>query len=503
MIARHVLVLLLLGATIVVGRAHTYHEPFETDITGAAVIGRELLQGRRLYSEIWDHKPPALHLTHAAAVAVAGTGPAAIFVLNLGAALTSLAGVYVAAARFSPAAALWAAAFWAAVSGDLWMQANQPNTEAFINACVIWALALLLHAHSNSRVWRFAAVGALFALASLYKQVVIAPVVFLVAAHVVAPPEGRSRRQAVVDVLLVAGVGVAAWTAVLGYFALEGRLAHFWSAVFDYNRHYIGRFPSSMRIAAFGTPQLAGLWLSGSFPLFVVAVAGLVAGAFKTRGRPWCLLVALGLATPIAVALPGQLSAHYYQLWLPVLVLGAAFTVSLVSNLRFRAVSAAPVLGAALVVLVLAGELPYYGISAEDWSVAKYGEIFVEERRLGREIDQLLLPNEAFYEWGSEVGLYYWSRRRVFSGAFSAWPAVVGPEASRLQAQVFADLRREPPELYVRALWTDEYIRTPTPATDWLAANYRPLPVSHPSEFFALYVRRGGALERRLTHAAR
>jgi hypothetical protein len=383
------------------------------------------------------------------------------------------------------------------------MQANQPNSEVFINACLVWALVLLLHADATSRVRHFVAVGALLALASLYKQVVVAPAAFLALAHVAAPPEGRSRRQAVFDVLLIVTIGVAAWTAVLGYFAIEGRLAHFWGAVFDYNRYYVGRFPSSMRIAAFGSPQLVGLRQTGSFPLVLVAVAGLLIGAFKARGRPWLFLLALGLATPIAVALPGQLSAHYYQLWLPFLVLGAGFTVALVARLRVRAAWAAPVLGSAIVVLLLSYELPYYGLAADELSVVKYGRIFVEERKLAREIDTMLLPHESFYEWGSEVGLYFWSGRRPPSGAFSVWPAVAGPEAARLQAQVLADLQREPPELYVRAVWTDEYIRTSTPVTDWLEANYRPLRVDRPSEFFSLYARRGGALERRLNYAAR
>jgi hypothetical protein len=414
-----------------------------------------------------------------------------------------LLGVYAAAARFSPPAGLWAAAFWTVISGDLWMQANQPNSEVFINACLVWALVLLLHADATSRVRHFVAVGALLALASLYKQVVVAPAAFLALAHVAAPPEGRSRRQAVFDVLLIVTIGVAAWTAVLGYFAIEGRLAHFWGAVFDYNRYYVGRFPSSMRIAAFGSPQLVGLRQTGSFPLVLVAVAGLLIGAFKARGRPWLFLLALGLATPIAVALPGQLSAHYYQLWLPFLVLGAGFTVALVARLRVRAAWAAPVLGSAIVVLLLSYELPYYGLAADELSVVKYGRIFVEERKLAREIDTMLLPHESFYEWGSEVGLYFWSGRRPPSGAFSVWPAVAGPEAARLQAQVLADLQREPPELYVRAVWTDEYIRTSTPVTDWLEANYRPLRVDRPSEFFSLYARRGGALERRLNYAAR
>src|SRR2546428_13654177 len=79
---RVILTLVALAALIAVARLHTYHEPLERDITGAAVIGHELLAGRALYADMWDHKPPALHATHAAAILMAGHWPPAPPLLN-------------------------------------------------------------------------------------------------------------------------------------------------------------------------------------------------------------------------------------------------------------------------------------------------------------------------------------------------------------------------------------------------------------------------------------
>jgi hypothetical protein len=62
---------------LVAAHLHTYDEPLQTDITGAAVIGHEVLAGRALYADMWDHKPPTLHLTHAAASRLVGYGPRA------------------------------------------------------------------------------------------------------------------------------------------------------------------------------------------------------------------------------------------------------------------------------------------------------------------------------------------------------------------------------------------------------------------------------------------
>src|SRR3989449_573322 len=210
---RVILTLVALAALIAVARLNTYHEPLERDITGAAVIGHELLAGRALYADMWDHKPPALHATHAAAILMAGYGPSAIYLLNVVAAITSLLGVYAAATVVGgPVAGLWGAAFWTFVSGDLWLQANQPNAEVFINACVVWAFALLVRTTGPS-VPRMLVVGALFALGSLYKPVIVAPAALLAVTHLAAPPAGHTRRRALGDVGMIAAGGApgGAW----------------------------------------------------------------------------------------------------------------------------------------------------------------------------------------------------------------------------------------------------------------------------------------------------
>jgi len=497
------LVLALLAALLALARLHTWDEPLDTDISAAAVITREVLDGRALYAEIWDHKPPALVLTHAVAQFVAGYGRGAIFLLNVLAGVAGLLGAYAAGAALgSSVIGLWTAAFWTAASGDLWLQANQPNTEAFINACLIWAFALLVRARGDARFARFLAVGALIAWASLYKQLVVAPAALLALAHVLRPPEGRSRARALADVAVIAGVGLAAWAAVFGYFAAVGRFGEFYEAVFAYNRYYGRRMPTFV-LRAFNLPRLVlDPYLQALVPLAALTLVGALAGWSWRPRRPGLLLGAFVLATPIAIGMHGQFVPHYFQLWLPPLTIGAGWAVAAVrvrlgERLRWAHVAA----GGITLVTLLAHVLPSYALPADDWSIIKHGPIFVDERRVARRIDTLLRPGETFYEWGSEVGLFFVSRRRPPT-AFLVWPLVDGPAARRLGARVRADLEREPPELFVVAKWTQVYIKGPHPVLDLLAARYRPLPDQDPQSFFLLFVRRGGALEGRLAAAA-
>jgi 4-amino-4-deoxy-L-arabinose transferase-like glycosyltransferase len=132
---------------IALARLHTYNEPFERDLMTYAVMAHEMLAGRELYSDLWDQKPPGPSLTYAVAELITGYGPNSIYLLNVVATIITLFGVYFAGTALAGgkrSGGLWAAACWAMISGEPMLQANQPNIEVFINACLIWVNGFFL-----------------------------------------------------------------------------------------------------------------------------------------------------------------------------------------------------------------------------------------------------------------------------------------------------------------------------------------------------------------------
>ncbi len=90
------LALLILGT-----RWHTRLEPLDRDISAYAVIGREMLNGRPLYSDLWDHKPPGIHLIFAGATVASSPGTPAVLLVNLVCSIAALAGFMVAGRRLA------------------------------------------------------------------------------------------------------------------------------------------------------------------------------------------------------------------------------------------------------------------------------------------------------------------------------------------------------------------------------------------------------------------
>src|SRR5438270_6984681 len=88
------LILLALCVALAAERFPFRHGPFHNDVCTYALIGHEMLGGRKLYSDLWDHKPPLHYATYAAAEMLVGYGDGEIYLLNVAGAVGVLVGVY-------------------------------------------------------------------------------------------------------------------------------------------------------------------------------------------------------------------------------------------------------------------------------------------------------------------------------------------------------------------------------------------------------------------------
>lgn len=471
-------VLGIMALTIAGSRATTMDEAVDRDVAAYAVLAEGLLRGQPLYSELWDHKPPAVHLTYSAAIALFGMTPVALWAMSTVAAIVTLLGCYRAAERFGGArAGLFAAGVWVLVSGDLLLEANQPNVEVFMNAFLVWAFVLVLQPPERGSARRYAVAGALFFLASFYKPVVAAVAVAIVLASTLVATGGRVARWRSFGpfgyAAIAGGVVTLGWALVLGYFWAVGRLAPFYEAVVSYNRDYAGSIGANVMASLMPTVDALRPLLP-YVPLVLAIGATLVASLFRrTKLQPWQAvpLLAYLAGSWIAVALPGRLYPHYFQLLLPAVAIGAAALLASVPERH-------TFLWASLLGCVLFGPLAartYQAfIPVSEIPIAKYGRYgydCLETQRMSDWINGNFGAGAVVYHWGPDPGVYFYAQRPSPVGMVYNMPLTDGTErAVRYSNRVLEQLRDRSPDLVVaRRL---DMLKIDNVIEEWLVSHY-------------------------------
>lgn len=479
-----------LAGAIALERLRLLDQPLERDLATYAVVGHEMLRGRLLYSDLWDHKPPGVYAVYAAFETLFGYGEAQVFWLGVAASVATLVGVFVCGrASGSARRGLWAAAAWTVLQSWAWLQADMPNTEVFINAAVVWAFALLLSRGGPEPGWaRLVLAGALLASGSLFKHVVLVAALLL---GVLPALLSRPRRAFLQATAVVAPV-LLTWGALAGAFAARGRFEAFHEAVIAFNRSYAGPLLRNLIVPPEGVPGADGR-------LFLLSLAGGIAAlacvpfALRARSRNGLLLAALGLSAHVMAALPGNAFPHYFQYWLPALALLSGWAAEIPApGARLQ-----PALPVGLLLAVGAARLAGDArVPADELSRRKYGDVFVSGKELALLVGDVLRPDETVWQFGDEPGLYFYCRKSPPTGVLAARNLVLGPGAERRARETLEALERARPDLVVLNL--DPAFPREARTGAWIDAEYVPLRL--PAEFpgFALRALRGSALERRL-----
>ncbi|MFH1153573.1 MAG: glycosyltransferase family 39 protein [Pseudomonadota bacterium] len=504
--------IVLLGVCICIIKSYTFNEAYERDITSHAVIAHEMLQGRALYGELWDSKPPGIFATYGVFERLFGYGPLQIYCLNCVAAIITLIGIYRFGTVFGGRnAGLWAAGYWVLICNDLWLEANQPNIEACINACLAWGLALVFGAGTASmQLVRWTAVGLLMATATLYKPVAVTFAVIPCLGYLMINFKDRQARKiALLQVGTAGFTAVLAWGAVYGYFALTGRAGIFYDTIVTYGRYYAGTRDGSVALNI-----LEGFSLTRLFPvasvktalvLWAVSLTGMAVGIVRGKNSKWLLMAMVFLSAHIAVSLPGRFYPHYYQLWFVPLTVGAGCTASSVLELWPSLPSRMGwITGVVILAVMFMVVAPQYSIPSDRWSYAKQGPQYDLTRAISRELDRLLEKDETMYVWGINPSFYFWTKRRVPTGVIWATDMMDNPLAESLTRRALGDLKAESPEMIIINL---QHIATPEshPVLQWIMENYVPLP-GRPligklknNPFFYVLASKQGSLIKRLS----
>ncbi len=240
------------------------------------------MAGDRLYVDVWDHQPPGAFVLFGLVGATFGNTDATYRVLATAASAVTCVLIYlVLARRKSLMAAMIGAGLFAITSADPGTAGDGCNREIFMNALVMFAVALLLW-HERLRAFHLVMAGLMFGVASTLKTVMAAPWLMLtIWSCWQAWGIDRSWRTVTRTVFLMSIGPAVIWSGVAGYFSATARWAEFLDAVFWFNLGYanVDNGPGSRFAEFFNTDHLVqimrsgiGIWLAGAIGFVVAAV---------------------------------------------------------------------------------------------------------------------------------------------------------------------------------------------------------------------------------------
>ena len=488
----------ILIVCIFLQRLNSYSESMDRDVGTYAVFAHEIVKGKSLYSGfILDQKPPGIYATYALVELIIGYGQLQIYTLGIIAATLTLLGTLLLRGSLSPLAAFYGAVFWVAICSTLPLEANQPNSEAFINAWMIFGLGLLFQKKWAHGEWYIAAgAGCCFAIASLYKHSTVTIPIFVSLSYLLWPIGGLSRRKALNNVVIIGLIGATLWLVAFLYFYATGRGLNFINWLFTHNQYYAGSIHENILNASnYFSKKL--LYVS---PLFLLSGFGIIIGFVRRQYQEVYFLLFLAFGTALAVALPGKFFPHYYQLWFPFIIIASAYGVEMLTKSTALPVFLRHALPVSIIVILLWLQYPFWALSSIECSNQKYGYIFINTEKAAQVVREILKPDERFFQIGDEPEIYFETGRSPF-GPIAIGNGLQSPLASQISQELMNAVRSSPDLILLEKYFMPQ-IPKDSMLWKWLEDNYTPISTEFYREPFYFLARKNSDFEKRLSKSS-
>ena len=440
--------------------------PLGADQTTFALGARTILDGGQLYSDVWDIKPPLVHLVYALAFIPAGEHFEAVRVLDLlNTALAMTAIVYLGQRLLTLRAGIFGAAFYA-FAYLTWAQLDGlAEAESFMAIPLVLALAVYWpDAERRTTPARALAAGALIATAVGLKPSVAVLALGLPAAELLLRQhDAWSLREALLRLAWAAFGFFAVLGALAAYLAIGGVLDDY----VDIQRHYTAPYnaflwaPDELSHPRF-LLLVTGDWIRNTAFIVAPALLALVLAIRDARHARGVYLLAFVSAMAIAgIWWQGKMFRYHWLVMFPLLgpLAGYAADRGLVALGRMtsrEALGASVLAIGALVAFASEPLLDTYDnyrtlLSVADGSVSRReaeAQSFPHLRGVRELVDYVEResePEDTLYVWGFWPVASFWldrplaTRFVVNNGLRATW----APESWR--QELVEDLTADPP----------------------------------------------------------
>lgn len=469
-------------------------------------FGWRILQGARLYVDVWDNKPPGIYWINALGMLLGRGSYAGVI------ALCALAIVVALAAFFVISASLYyrGAAALATVLASFYIthgfyEGGSNRAETFLIACELVAVALYVRGFGHDRWWVWYLAGACCGCALLFKQVGLAAWGAMGLHTIALVLLGRLPwRAGLRRCLLLAGGSVCVVALAAVALAAQGALLEAWYAVVEFNRAYFAAGASSLRRTFFNRYMIQQHMVPILLLPLLMTAAGLIHAVlwalrpalrpadvrdWLSRWAPACPHAMPLLVVWFAVAFYGAIvSPHYFEHYLvptlPPLLLLSGYLI----NVLRTEITLTQRLAQRIWVTACFVAMAYFAYEAYRRHVEVVSKVWVyrfergrqaEWEAVGDQVAQLTRPEDRIQCFGYLPGVYLHARR--VNATRYATTEKIGqlyerPEAERMRQALIRQLGAEPPVALVMSSHDYFTITNPPPPErprdslgDWMA----------------------------------
>lgn len=442
---------LFLGGIVLVGmlvRIPFFNNGLHTDEVIYSFGAQLLLEGDLPYRDLWDHKPPGIYFTYAAAFAIFGEGAHAVrIVASLFMAGSIVVVFQLADHLFGKRVAYVAASAMALFSGSQIIQASAANVDTFMVLPLVSSLFIALLAWER-RSWQLALVaGALGGIAFDFKAtaaftLLAIPAYWLWSLKV---EKALDFRRAVVMLSAVAGGFVVVQVIVILFFVANGAFEDLIAQAFLINFIYVGIAANTGTIDIF----VIGLFRAfvALMPLWVAA--GIVSViALRTREKQY-IFVSIAIFCSLAGALLSLRGfGQYFIAGLPFLsVATGAVLISAYDKRKSRLVAWLPVTKIVVLVTILSlSFLLSFGAELTYFLARPPSPIDNRVKLISEYVQTNSASDDYIFVWGSEPNIYSDSERASSTKYISVWLAA---REESVREEIIAELETKIPQLII------------------------------------------------------
>jgi hypothetical protein len=297
-------------------------------------VGWRILNGELPYQDVWDHKPPMIFYINALGLSLSQGSRWGVWLIEfLFLFIAACVGYKILQNIFGTLTALFSTFLWL-LSLVFVIHGGNFATEYILpmQFITLWLVKAKFE-KQNAHNWHWFIIGLLGATAFFTKQnavgVWVSTILFLVVYRI----RLQQFKQLLQELIKFLGGMTVIFTGWILFFGLQGGLAPFWNAAFEYNLNY---FSSGIDSSGPIKPLVEGILPLTKAGLLQFAGIGYLIGLLlmsykKPLIKDWLPILGIGLIDlPIELILlsvSGRTYPHYYISILPILALFAGITV--------------------------------------------------------------------------------------------------------------------------------------------------------------------------------